>query len=53
MIISKRLTGLVPESRRFVAQNVAFQWVSRCEHLLDLGRLPNARKHFRAFGVNG
>lgn len=28
MMISKRLTGLVPESRRFVAQNVAFQWVS-------------------------
>ena len=28
MMISKRLIGLVPESRRFVAQNVAFQWVS-------------------------
>ena len=25
--------------------------LSRCEHLLDLGRLPNARKHFRAFGL--
>lgn len=28
MMINKRLIGLVPESRRFVAQNVAFQWVS-------------------------
>ena len=28
MMINKRLVGLVPESRRFVAQNVAFQWVS-------------------------
>ena len=28
MMISKRLAGLVPKSRRFVAQNVAFQWVS-------------------------
>lgn len=28
MMINKRLIGLVPESRRFVAQNVAFQWAS-------------------------
>lgn len=28
MMVNKRLIGLVPESRRFVAQNVAFQWVS-------------------------
>lgn len=28
MMINKRLIGLVPESRRFVAQNVAFQWIS-------------------------
>lgn len=27
MMINKRLIGLVPESRRFVAQNVAFQWI--------------------------
>ncbi len=28
MNINKRLVGLVPESRRYIALNVAFQWVS-------------------------
>ena len=28
MMINKRLVGLVPESRRYIALNVAFQWVS-------------------------
>lgn len=28
MMINRRLVGLVPESRRFIALNVGFQWVS-------------------------
>ena len=37
MMIDKRLIGLVPESRRYIAANVALQWVALGANILLVG----------------
>lgn len=37
MMIDKRLIALVPESRRYIAANVALQWVALGANILLVG----------------
>ena len=37
MMIDKRLIGTVQESKKFIAGNVGFQWVSLCANILLMG----------------
>lgn len=41
MMINKRLIGTVAESKKYIAGNVASQWVSLCSNVVIMGRIAN------------
>lgn len=41
MMINKRLIGTVAESKKYIAGNVASQWVSLCSNIVIMGSIAN------------
>lgn len=41
MMINKRLIGTVAESKKYIAGNVASQWVSLCSNVVVIGNIAN------------
>ena len=41
MMINKRLIGTVAESKKYIAGNVASQWVSLCSNVVIMGSIAN------------
>ena len=41
MMINKRLIGTVAESKKYIAGNVASQWVSLCSNVVVMGSIAN------------
>ena len=41
MMINKRLIGTVAESKKYIAGDVASQWVSLCSNVVIMGRIAN------------
>ena len=40
MMINKRLIGAVPESKKYIAGNVALQWCSLCANIAMMSAVP-------------